>query len=118
VSGTKDTELYSVERFGHFSFAVPVDTGTYALSLHFVEEFFGRGNPSGGGGGSRLFDVFCNGVALLRDFDIYRQAGMNRVLIKTFHGLTPNSQGKLNIEFEPVHDYASLYALEVLDESR
>jgi hypothetical protein len=118
VSGTKDAELYSVERFGHFSFAVPVDTGTYALSLHFVEEFYGPGNPSGGGAGSRLFDVFCNGVALLRNFDIYRQAGMNRVFIKTFHGLTPNSQGKLDIEFVPVRDYASLYALEVVDESR
>lgn len=118
VSGTKDTELYSVERFGHFSFAVPVDTGTYALSLHFVEEFYGPGNPSGGGAGSRLFNVFCNGVALLRDFDIYRQAGMNRVLIKTFHGLTPNSQGELHIEFVPVLDHASLYALEVVDESR
>jgi hypothetical protein len=118
VSGTKDAELYSVERFGYFSFAVPVDTGTYALSLHFVEEFYGPGNPSGGGAGSRLFDVFCNGVALLRSFDIYKQAGMNHVFIKTFHGLTPNSQGKLRIEFVPVHDHASLYALEVVDESR
>lgn len=119
VFGAQGTDLYNVERFGHFSFAIPVDAGSYALSLHFVEEFLGRGNPSGGGGvGSRLFDVFCNGVVLLRNFDIYKEAGMNRVLIKTFHGLKPNSQGKLRIDFVPVRDYASLYALEVVDESR
>lgn len=119
VSGAKDAELYNVERFGHFSFAIPVDTGSYALSLHFVEEYLGPGNPSGRGGvGSRLFDVFCNGAALLRNFDIYKEAGQNRVLIKTFHGLKPNSQGKLRIDFVPVRDYASLYALEVVDESR
>ncbi len=119
VSGTNDAELYTVERFGHFSFAIPVDTGTYALSLHFVEEYLGPGNPAAGGGvGSRQFDVFSNGVALLRNFDIYKEAGINRVLIKTFHGLKPNSQGKLRIDFVPVRDYASVYALEVIDESR
>jgi hypothetical protein len=120
VSGTRDPELSTVERFGHFSLAIPVDTGTYALSLHFAEEFHGPGNPAGDGGvGSRIFDVLCNGVALLRNFDIYKEAGMNRaLLVKTFHGLKPNSQGKLVIDFVPVRDYASVYALEVVDESR
>jgi hypothetical protein len=118
LSDAKDAELYTVERFGHFSFAIPVDTGTYALSLHFVEEYLGPGNPGGGGAGNRLFDVFCNGIALLRDFDIYKEAGKNRVLIKTFHGLKPNPQGKLRIDLAPARDYASLYALEVVDESR
>jgi hypothetical protein len=119
VAGAKDPELYAVERFGRFSFALPADSGTYALSLHFVEEFVGAGNPSGGGGvGTREFDVFCNGVALARSFDIYKEAGMNRLLVKTFHGLKPNSQGKLVVEFVPVHDYASLYALELVDETR
>lgn len=119
VTGTKDLELYNAERFGHFSFAIPVDKGVYALSLHFVEEYYGPGNPAGRGGeGSRLFDVMCNGVALLRAFDIFKEAGVNRVLIKSFHGLTPNSQGKLNVDFVPVRNYASLYALEVVDESR
>lgn len=120
VSGTAAPELYSVERFGHFSFAIPVDTGTYTLSLHFAEEFVGPGNPAGAGGaGSRVFDVFCNGVALLRNFDVFKEAGgNNRALVKTFQGLRPNSQGKLNVDFVPVRDYASLYALEVTDDNR
>ncbi|MGE5647596.1 MAG: malectin domain-containing carbohydrate-binding protein [Acidobacteriota bacterium] len=118
VSGAKDPELYNVERFGHFSFAIPVDAGTYALTLHFVEEYLGPGNPAAGGIGERRFDVICNGSALLRNFDIYREVGANRVLTKTFHGLKPNGLGKLQIDFVPIHNYPSLYALEVVDESR
>jgi hypothetical protein len=118
VTGTEDPDLYARERFGHFEYALPVDTGTYSLSLYFAEEYFGPGNPGGKGVGSRIFDVMCNGVALLRNFDVFKEAGSNHGSVVTFHGMTPNAQGKLIVSFVPVHDYASLYALEVLDESR
>ena len=118
VAGARDQELYVAERFGHFSFAIPVDAGSYRLSLHFAEKFFGLDNPAGlGGVGSRLFDVQCNGVALLKEFDIFKEAGANRACVKTFHGLKPNGQGKLVVSFSPIRDYASLYAMEVLDQS-
>jgi len=118
VSGTEDPDLYARERFGHFEYAIPVDSGTYTVALHFVEKYFGQGNTGGGGPGSRLFDVFCNGLPLLHNFDIVKEAGINHALIKVFSGLAPNAQGKLVIAFNPVHDYASLYALEVVDEAR
>ncbi|HEV2444526.1 MAG TPA: malectin domain-containing carbohydrate-binding protein [Candidatus Sulfopaludibacter sp.] len=118
LGGTEDPDLYARERYGHFEYAIPVDSGVYGLSLHFAEEYFGSGNDGGGGVGRRLFDVFCNGVALLRSFDIFREAGTNRALVKTFHGLTPNAQGKLVVMFLPVKNYASLYALEVVDETQ
>ena len=76
VAGARDQELYVAERYGHFSYAIPADAGSYKLALHFAEKFFGRGNPAGQGGvGSRLFDVHCNGVALLREFDLYKRRG-------------------------------------------
>jgi hypothetical protein len=118
VTGVRDPEVYERERFGHFEYALPVDTGKYALSLHFAEKYWGAGNQGGGGEGNRLFDVFCNGVVLLRNFDILKEAGPLRGLVKTFHGLTPNAQGKLVVTFVPVRDYASIYALEVVDETR
>jgi hypothetical protein len=118
VGGTDEPDVYSRERFGHFEYALPVDTGVYSLSLHFAEEYFGPGNAGGGGVGSRLFDIFCNGVALARSYDVLKEGGMNRAVVKTYHGLTPNAQGKLVVSFLPVHNYASLYALEVLDESQ
>ena len=113
-----EPDLYARERYGHFDYAIPVDAGIYGVTLHFAEEYFGSGNLGAGGAGSRVFDVYCNGTALLRNFDIFKEAGINRALVKTFHGLTPNSQGKLVISFVPVRNYASLYALEVTDEAR
>lgn len=118
VTAENDVDLFSRERYGHFDYAIPVDTGTYSVALYFAEEYFGPSNPGGGGAGSRIFDVLCNGTFLLHNFDVFKEAGMNRGLVKTFHGLTPNAQGKLMLAFVPVRNYASVYAVEVQDESQ
>jgi hypothetical protein len=115
--GARDSNLYTRERYGNFSYAIPVGEGDYAVTLHFAEKFWGLENPGGGGEGTRVFDVYCNGVALLRDLDIYKEAGGSRPLLKTFHGLKANAQGKLMLSFVPVRNYASVYAVEVIDES-
>ena len=117
VSGD-DPDLYTREQFGHFDYAIPVDTGTYRISLYMAEEYFGQGNPGGGGPGSRVFDVFCNGTPLVRNLDILKEAGADRAVVKTFHGFAPNAQGKLIVSFVPVRNYASLYAIEVVDETQ
>ena len=117
MHGTRDPELFARERYGHFDYAIPVDKGNYRLTLYFAEEYFGPGGTQGGQPGTRVFDVNCNGVSLLRDFDLLKEGGMGQAVVKTFHNLTPNGQGTLLVSFSPVHDYASLYALEVIDES-
>ena len=118
IEGTEDPGLYAKERYGNFSYAIPVDEGEYAVSLHFAETYWGRENPGGGGVGSRIFDVFCNGVALLRNFDVYKETGADRSLVKTFHHVRPNAQGKILLSFVPVHNFASVNAIEVEDETR
>jgi hypothetical protein len=118
LEGTLDRELYSKQRYGNFSYAVPVDDGEYAVTLRFAESYWGHENPGGGGVGSRVFDVFCNGAALVRNLDIYKEVGANRELLKTFHRLKPSAQGKLLLSFVPVRNYALLNALEVEGESR
>jgi hypothetical protein len=128
VSGTQDPNLYSSERFGHFSYAIPLAPGKYKVTLRFAETYWGienlqhtvpdqNGSPVGGVG-SRVFDMYCNGTALLRNFDIFKEAGGSlKALDKTFHNLEPNPDGKLLLTFVPVRDYACLNALEVEDES-
>jgi hypothetical protein len=119
VTGSPDPKLYAAERYGHFSYAVPVDTrDRYTLVLHFAEFYFGPTAPGGGGSGDRVFRVLCNGSTLLDDFDIYKSVGSFHALTKTFHHLKPTAQGKLNITFEPVVNYASISAIEVLDEAQ
>jgi Malectin domain len=117
IDGSPDPELFSTERYGHFSYAIPVDTrDRYTLILHFVELYFAAQN--GGGVGSRVFRVMCNGETLLDDFDIYKEAGSLHPLTRTFYHLKPSSQGKLNITFEPIQNNATISGIEVLDESQ
>jgi len=118
VAGTPDADLFGHERYGHFSYAIPVAAGSYAVNLYFAETYWGPENEGVSGVGQRVFDVYCNGFALLRNFDIFKEAGANRALIKKFRGLHPNGQGKLNLEFVPVANYGSVFAIEVLDEGR
>jgi len=122
VANTGDPGLYKSERYGNFSYAIPVGVnGTYTLTLHFAEHWFGVPNYGGTDDalGRRVFDVYCNGEYLLKDLDIYKEAGGSlRALAKTFHGLKPNHQGKLLISFYPNQDYASIAALEVVPEQQ
>ena len=115
-----DPELFAGERFGHFTYAIPVDTrDTYTLNLYFTEPYFGTGAPGGGGIGNRVFKVMCNGETLLNDFDILKESGGPlRAVTKTFRHLKPSAQGKLNLIFEPIANNATVSAIEVLDESR
>ena len=117
VAGTDDPGLYSSERFGNFSYTFPVAQGTYTAIFHFNEAFHGPSNPGGGGVGSREFDVYFNGVALLREFDIFKEAGgANRALQKEFHGLKPNALGKLVFTFQPIRNYPCVNAIEIIPE--
>jgi len=113
-----DPDLFAGERFGHFSYAIPVDTrGRYQLVLHFAEHYFGSGAPGNGGVGSRTFNVICNGETLLTNFDVFKEAGSLHEITKTFHHLKPSPQGKLNLTFEPIMNNATVSGIEVLDES-
>jgi hypothetical protein len=114
-----DLALYSSERWGHFSYALPVSDGRYKVTLRFSEGHYGAGNTGYGGLGSRLFDVYCNGVALLRDFDIYREAGREgKPIDRSFSGIRPNAQGKIILSFVPIKGMACVNGIEVTDDSK
>lgn len=117
VTGSDDPEIYARERYGNFSYAIPVSEGRYRVTLHFAETYWGPTAPGGGGVGTRVFDVFCNGRALLQNFDMLKEAPPRTQIVKTFEHLEPNAQGKLLISFVPVKNYANISAIEVVDES-
>lgn len=118
VANTSSPELYQGERFGNFSYQIPVAPGEYRLNLYLSERWFGPGKPGGGGAGDRLMNMFCNGVALLKHFDIYRQAGgADRAVTMSFRHLKPNAQGRLDLSFIPEANYACVNALDIIDEA-
>jgi hypothetical protein len=120
--GPKVPDLYTGERHGNFSYAIPVAPGSYTVKLHFLESFFSPLIPAAAscrGAGCRVFDVTCNGVLLLQDFDIFATApGAFRPVVREFHGLHPNGQGKLLLSFSPKVNYAEVRAIEVIDEAK
>jgi hypothetical protein len=123
VTGTDDPELYETERWGNFSYAIPVTPGRYLIALHFAARHGNPGEPTQEPGNEAnhiapVFDVFCNGKALLERFDLGKEAGKTDVVIRRFTGIGPNAQGKVVLSFVPVSGYATVSAVEVLPEGR
>ena len=120
-TGPRIPALYSGERLGNFSYAIPVAPGSYTVRLHFLESFFSPLIPDAycHGVGCRVFDVTCNGTMLLHDFDIVQAAGGPfRPVVREFHALHPNGQGKLLLSFSPRVNYAEVRAIEIIDEGK
>jgi Malectin domain len=119
-----DPEMYETERWGHFSYAIPVAPGRYTATFHFIEHRFDAANHDRYGDsvidsqvtGGRLFSVFCNGKLILKDLDLIKEAGENHPLVRKVTGLAPNAQGKLLLEFIPTRNYATVTAIEILPE--
>ncbi len=108
--------LYHGERFGNFSYRIPVAPGKYRLTLHFAETWFGTPQSHDPAYGSRIFNVFANGITLLRNYQVIEDAGgPNREVRKVFENLEPNAQGLLLIDFVPVENYAEVNAIEVVE---
>jgi hypothetical protein len=112
-----DSRLFEWERYGHFRYSVPVVAGKeYRVKLYFSEGWFGKSNGGPGGIGSRLFDVYCNGTTLLKNFDILQEQ-KNGAAVVTFSRVKPTAHGMLELYFEPVKNYPLINAIEVEPES-
>jgi hypothetical protein len=108
--------LFHGERYGNFSYRIPVAPGKYRLTLHFAETWFGTPESNVPALDSRIFNVFVNGVTLLRNYQVIKDAGTpNREVRKVFENLEPNAQGLLLLEFVPVENYAEVNAIEVVE---
>lgn len=107
-TGPDDASIYTSARFGNFSYSIPVaDDHEYKATLKFTDSSYNT--P-----GKRLFDVFCSGRALLRNFDVAKESGgRDKMLQLSFDHLRPNAQDKLVFRFVPVRSYSVLRAIEV-----
>lgn len=123
VTGTDDPELYETERWGNFTYAIPVTAGRYEVVLHFAARHNGPGEPAPASAEatahvSHVFNVFCNGRVLVENFDLGKEAGKTDVVVRRFAGIEPNAQGKLLLSFVPVAGYATVSGIEVLAMTR
>jgi hypothetical protein len=118
ITGTPDPTLYQTERYGQFTYSVPVANGTYDVRLHFVELYYGTVVP--GGVGKRVFSIDIGNTPVspdLPNIDVYSLVGPNAALVKTVTGVNVMN-GVLDIHsVSGAADDPELAAIEIIPES-
>lgn len=105
ISGTTDDTLYQSERFGNFSYSIPVSSGTYEITFMFAEIFHTQANK-------RRFDIFTEDREVISNLDIVKAAGPKTKfdVVKT----VTVTDGMLNIKSRTDINKAKLSAFHVI----
>lgn len=101
IVGTNDWPLFQSFRYGRdkLKYTFPVPDGEYLVELYFAEPWLGIGSKSNCKD-MRLFDVAINDKTVLKEVDIWKEAGTNAALKKTVKAKIIGS--KLEISFPNV----------------
>ena len=106
IANTNTPSLYQTCRYGTFIYQVTIPNGNYTVNLKFAE-------PSRNGAGLRQFNVAINGAGVLRNFDIFAQAGFLTAIDKAFPVTVLNNQ--IQIVFtQGASDLPLVSAIEIL----
>jgi hypothetical protein len=112
ILNTSDDALYRNIRVGVFSYGLPSGNGTFDVTLHFAETYFG--SRAAGGVGSRKFNVYVENLKRLSDYDVFAKAGGAMRAVKETMRVTV-SDGILNLYFaKGTANNPMLSALEVV----
>ena len=104
ISNTTDDVIYQTERYGDFSYSIPLNNDSYNVVLKFAEIY--QDNP-----GTRIFNINIEGKEVIHNLDLYFRTGK----FAAYDVVIPVElkDGTLNINFVTVTDNAKLSALEV-----
>lgn len=101
IKGTNDWPLFQTFRYGRhlLKYRLPLPNGDYRVELYFTEPWLGI---SGGmdARGMRLFNVSINNITVLKNIDIWKEAGSNKALKKVVNARVTN--GMMTIEFPQI----------------
>jgi beta-galactosidase len=104
IAGTEDRDLVATFRQGAFRYRVPLDDGTYRVTLTFVE-------PSSKAG-ENVFDVLVNGSTALERFDVAAVAGAPLTTVtRTLPAVAKG--GVLDLQFLPRQGRAIVSTIEI-----
>ncbi len=109
VKGSQNAVLYRQCRVGDVTVAMPVDDGSYDLTLYFAE-------PDEIGGGERVFDVYAEDQRVMQDIDVmaFRDGKIRSGLAIAVPAVAVND-GELNLRFDASAGEAVLCAVLVRD---
>ena len=105
IDNTNDARLYQTARAGVTKYELPVQkNGLYGFKLHFAEF---QHHAVGG----RVFDVQIENSLVLKDFDIFAEAGSLSAVVKS--GIIEVNDHQLDISFVAKAGEACIAAIEV-----
>ena len=105
IANTEDDALYQSERYGDFSYAVPVANGDYVVMLRFAEIYWDAA-------GERLFDVAAEDALVIDDLDIWAVAGGKNVAYDVALPVSV-ADGTLDLDFITEQDNAKVSAIRI-----
>lgn len=108
IAGTDDDGLYQTERYGKYSYEVPVSAATYDVALHFNELYQTTA-------ASRVFSVTVEDQTLFSDLDLYATAGHDTAYTRVIKGV-PVSDGYLSITLTATIDNGTLSGFAIYSE--
>jgi hypothetical protein len=100
IKGSLDWLLFQTFRYGRhkLQYEFPLPDGDYLIELYFTEPWYGSSTINGEGW--RVFDIAVNDSIVLKDLDIYKEAGHDCAFRKTLKARVKG--GKLIISFPKV----------------
>jgi len=100
ISGVAEYALYQTERYGSYSYQVPVSEANYSVTLYFSEIYHTES-------GKRSFNVSVEEAEVLSNVDLYTLAGHDGAYSYTVKDVSV-SDGSLDISLESLVNNATL----------
>ncbi len=105
ISGTDEDTLYQSERYGAYSYEIPVSAATYSVRLHMVEMYHSAA-------GMRNFNITVEGVAAVTNLDLFAEVGQHAAYEAIVNGVSV-SDGRISIELETNMDNATISGIAI-----
>jgi hypothetical protein len=100
IAGVSEDTLYQSERYGTFSYEIPVSNATYNVVLHFAELYHNAA-------GARTFNLSVEGQRALSDFDLFSVAGHDSAYSQRVDNIAV-TDGKLTINLTSIVDNGTI----------
>lgn len=101
ISGTNEDKLFQSQRYGNYTFELPVTTGDYNVTLYFAESYAEMA-------GVRVMSATAEGAVILSNVDLYdAHNGRLKALTYTVNDVSVTDDN-LTIDLSAVTNYATL----------
>jgi hypothetical protein len=109
IAGTDCPHVYELERYDVTIYKFTVPNGKYTVRLHFAETYDGISNA-----GERVFSVSIADKQVLKDLDVFKEAGgLNKPVVKEFKDISVDN-GQLTIGFTANVQSTEVNGIEIL----